>query len=58
MPAARLALFPSLDNAAASVLNAAKSTLGDTDDDICSERSAKGCLRTFARWRKLGQGYS
>ena len=30
-----------------------KSTLGDTDDDIGTERSAKGCLRTFTRKLKL-----
>ena len=39
----------SVDKAVASVVNPAKSTLGDTDDDIDSAGSAKGCLRKFGR---------
>ena len=40
------------------LVNAAKSTLGDTDDDIGSESSAKSCLRTLARRLKLCWEYS
>ena len=43
-PAPLIAYFPSLDKAVASAVNAAKSTLGGTDGDIVSERSAKGGL--------------
>ena len=39
----------SVDKAVASVVNRAKPTLGDMDDDMDSERSAKGRLRKFAR---------
>ena len=38
----------SVDKVVDSVVNPARSTLGDTDDDIDSERSAKGRLRKFA----------
>ena len=54
----RIAWFPPSDKAAASAVNAAKSTLGDTDDDIGFERSAKGCLRTLARRLKLCSEHS
>ena len=48
MPAPRIAWFPPFD----------KSTLGDTDDDIGFERSAKGCLSTLARRLKLCSEHS
>ena len=38
-----------VDKAVHSAVNPARSTLGDTDDDMDSERSAKGRLRKFAR---------
>ena len=43
----------SVDKEIALVVNPAKLTLGDTDDDIDSESSAKGCWRKFARWLEL-----
>ena len=48
MSVPRIAYFLSLDKAVASVVNAAKWTLDDTDEDTGPERSAKGCLSTFA----------
>ena len=43
----------SVDKTVASVVDPAKSTLGDADDDTDSDRSAKGCLRKFARRLEL-----
>ena len=58
MPAPPIAYFPSLDKLVASVVDAAKSTLGVTDDGIGSGSSANSCLRTFARRLKLCWKYS